>query len=112
VRAHFFNSLKEATCIAHGSADRVMQLSPSSQSQLWQVRCVLAPHRAPVPCSWSVVPVLRCWGQTPCVTSQSWIEICSVDGACGVQSVQGGCDVDMYNRATETLPKLPGSSMR
>jgi len=55
VRAHFFNSLKEATCIAQGSADRVMQLSPSSQSQLWQVRGVLAPCRAPagrvaVPC--------------------------------------------------------------
>ena len=38
VRAHFFNSLKEATCIEHGSADRVMQLSADNQNQLWQVR--------------------------------------------------------------------------
>lgn len=74
VRAHFFNSLKEAMCIAQGSADRVMQLSPSSQSQLWQVRCVLAPHHAPVPFGWFVVRVLRCWGHpTPWVTSGSSI---------------------------------------
>mmetsp|Transcript_14840 Transcript_14840/g.25122 ORF Transcript_14840/g.25122 Transcript_14840/m.25122 type:complete len:321 (-) Transcript_14840:324-1286(-) len=36
VRAHFFNSLKEATCITHGSASSVMQLSSSAQNELWQ----------------------------------------------------------------------------